>query len=499
MRTNESFTITNPHARNLRRIASELDLISHAADRVRENGGEVMVEGGLLLNEEYDDRRGTVTYRLGVGSGELRITFNSREMAWVKILMADVMREPRVAFGESAEPRCQYCDGTGDVHRADGEWLGTCHCAMRNEPAPVQDERDHQIRLLGQALGECISAAGIIRPNASLSGPELLMFADDLKHHLAEQARPAQTEQTEQQTEQQPVAWLYRGTCIGDQVSLVRVDHSWRPQYSTSEHDYIKGLPLYAAPVAQAKPEVNAVFEYAMASGVTATMSADVKRVEHQDDGSLTVVIDYWPENTEHIAAKRDSLAANVGRLERQCNAWMNLDTRNKAYIAKLQRALEAATKPTPEPALTEYDIVLQAFLPLMFNELRANDGKGGRRNWLSMSRQDCLLELHYHLAKLQKATLDDAPSGIREHAADVANMSMMLVDICGLLTAEVGSTYTTRAGESVMGIANRELRSSERWTEIRDLNADAFPDIGPHDYYPIGTVLKMPAKGGAQ
>jgi 20S proteasome alpha/beta subunit len=24
--------------------------------------------------------------------------------------------------------RCEYCDGTGDVHRADGEWLGSCNC-----------------------------------------------------------------------------------------------------------------------------------------------------------------------------------------------------------------------------------------------------------------------------------------------------------------------------------------------------------------------------------
>ena len=59
--------------------------------------------------------------------------------------------------------------------------------------------------------------------------------------------------------------------------------------------------------------------------------------------------------------------------------------------------------------------------------------------------------------------------------------------------------TYTTNSGESLMGIANRELRSSGRWTEIRDLNAHAFPDMGPHDYYPVGTVLRMPAAPIAQ
>ena len=30
------------------------------------------------------------------------------------------------------EPACPHCDGTGDVHRADGEWLGECHCNTRS-------------------------------------------------------------------------------------------------------------------------------------------------------------------------------------------------------------------------------------------------------------------------------------------------------------------------------------------------------------------------------
>lgn len=28
----------------------------------------------------------------------------------------------------TSAPPCRHCDGTGDVHRADGEWLGTCDC-----------------------------------------------------------------------------------------------------------------------------------------------------------------------------------------------------------------------------------------------------------------------------------------------------------------------------------------------------------------------------------
>ena len=34
-----------------------------------------------------------------------------------------------------ADARCEHCDGTGDVHRADGEWLGSCVCPAGKAPA----------------------------------------------------------------------------------------------------------------------------------------------------------------------------------------------------------------------------------------------------------------------------------------------------------------------------------------------------------------------------
>ncbi|UQY33786.1 DUF2591 domain-containing protein [Pseudomonas fulva] len=58
--------------------------------------------------------------------------------------------------------------------------------------------------------------------------------------------------------------------------------------------------------------------------------------------------------------------------------------------------------------------------------------------------------------------------------------------------------SYTTNPGESVMGIAMRELKDEKRWKEIRDLNAEAHPNMGPHDYYPVGTLLAMPEGGAA-
>ena len=43
--------------------------------------------------------------------------------------------------GESPETLCEYCNGSGDVHRIDGEWLGRCHCDAGKYPS--NDGADH--------------------------------------------------------------------------------------------------------------------------------------------------------------------------------------------------------------------------------------------------------------------------------------------------------------------------------------------------------------------
>lgn len=45
----------------------------------------------------------------------------------------------KAALFQQAEPRCEHCDGAGDVHRADGEWLGECKECNQAEPAPAQE------------------------------------------------------------------------------------------------------------------------------------------------------------------------------------------------------------------------------------------------------------------------------------------------------------------------------------------------------------------------
>uniref|UniRef100_A0AAU8L051 Uncharacterized protein n=1 Tax=Pseudomonas phage PA_L9 TaxID=3232177 RepID=A0AAU8L051_9CAUD len=47
-----------------------------------------------------------------------------------------------------------------------------------------QEQAAHELRLLANALGECIQAAGITAPGVPLTGPQLLMFAEDLKRDL---------------------------------------------------------------------------------------------------------------------------------------------------------------------------------------------------------------------------------------------------------------------------------------------------------------------------
>jgi hypothetical protein len=80
----------------------------------------------------------------------------------------------------------------------------------------------------------------------------------------------------------------------------------------------------------------------------------------------------------------------------------------------------------------TKYDDVLLPFLSLMRKELHANAGKGDRPGWLAMHPKELLLDVYYHLGKLQKAMKNNDGPGIQEYSADVANMAMMVLDACG-------------------------------------------------------------------
>ena len=104
------------------------------------------------------------------------------------------------------------------------------------------------------------------------------------------------------------------------------------------------------------------------------------------------------------------------------------MDYGRACYAAALSQTAGVADGPLSG----KYGDVLRPFVIQMERELHANAGKGDRPGWLKMSPEVALLEIYYHLAKLQKAVKDNNGPGIQEYAADVANMSMMLLDICG-------------------------------------------------------------------
>jgi len=83
-------------------------------------------------------------------------------------------------------------------------------------------------------------------------------------------------------------------------------------------------------------------------------------------------------------------------------------------------------------PAPEKYDDVLQPFLTLMRKELHANSSKGDRPGWLKMDANTALLEVYWHVAKLSAAVKNNDGPAIQEHSADVANMAMMVLDVCG-------------------------------------------------------------------
>ncbi|ROM29312.1 hypothetical protein BK645_10100 [Pseudomonas protegens] len=91
-------------------------------------------------------------------------------------------------------------------------------------------------------------------------------------------------------------------------------------------------------------------------------------------------------------------------------------------------------THPTEQPA-QKYDDTLLPFMELMRRELHANSHKGGRPEWLKMTASTALEEIAHHFNKLDEAVGARDNPQIQEYAADIANICMMLLDICGVLS----------------------------------------------------------------
>lgn len=132
----------------------------------------------------------------------------------------------------------------------------------------------------------------------------------------------------------------------------------------------------------------------------------------------------------QHMAVAEDGkLRWMSGRKMQDCELYAMPDG-----SAIRQPMFTAPPAPVAEPE--KYDDVLLPFLALMRAELHANAHKGDRPGWLGMGRNTAILEIFYHMGKLHQAVHRyDAPC-IKEYAADVANMCMMLLDVCACLDA---------------------------------------------------------------
>lgn len=386
MNTNTSFVVRNKNARTLRLIGEKIIQLASLAERAVEVGRPLEVEGGLMLHEMSDDKRDEIVYVLQVGDSEMRITVDTHTLELVGrkgfYRMGNAMPDPTFSVGNVESPYDAAVKHFADVGFSSARYSDVVSDGgmdPRNEPAPAQDEQ--------QPVGR--------------------VFTDE--------------ERFRSDGKSGPVWWF---------------------------GPLPAGAMLYAAPIAQTAPQqnVDAGLLGRIDAAIKAFTSGKASMHVPPEPTDVDMVLGECWQLVKGIIAAPVAQAADLDKLRAVVSSvaaeqfhilpWSH----PHCMCSRCNLIREARDALSQQVTPQKYDDVLLPFLDLMRTELRANSGKGDRAGWLSMSRETCLLEIHYHLAKLQKATLEDAPSGIREHAADVANMSMMLVDICGLLI-EQGET----------------------------------------------------------
>ncbi len=85
------------------------------------------------------------------------------------------------------------------------------------------------------------------------------------------------------------------------------------------------------------------------------------------------------------------------------------------------------------------YKEITNLFQEEMIKQLAVNKRKGDRPGWLACDPMQLVLEIYYHTGKLQQAVKENDLELIREYTADVANMSMMVLDRSGGLLPDTG------------------------------------------------------------
>ncbi len=113
---------------------------------------------------------------------------------------------------------------------------------------------------------------------------------------------------------------------------------------------------------------------------------------------------------------------------------WWNGDDRIRDHRKNTEEAGYKIRDLFAEQPAQKYDDTLLPFMELMRRELHANSHKGDRPEWLKMTASTALEEIAHHFNKLDEAVGARDNPQIREYAADIANICMMLLDICGEL-----------------------------------------------------------------
>lgn len=145
---------------------------------IHRNGVEyevLMIANGESTSPKYPP---TIVYR-GVANGKV---WARPACDWGRSMQ--LIQRPTPAKVEGTEQvSSTWLAQLRSEYRQFAEAVETLQAKLQSALAQT-DQLEHERDLLGQALGECIEAAGITTPGVALTGPQLLLFAEDLKAHI---------------------------------------------------------------------------------------------------------------------------------------------------------------------------------------------------------------------------------------------------------------------------------------------------------------------------
>lgn len=209
------------------------------------------------------------------------------------------------------------------------------------------------------------------------------------------------------------------------------------------------------------------------------------------------------PDDNFHICFAVKGRQRALSRASRGLVVFGPIEQRTQPSDDDLARAAFERAHPAPE-GIT-FDSTLKQYMCGVYGSLADRDAyqklwkewKAGRATQPAVVQDELLSRLSDFARFVIKCVRNNgeyAPLSMREpHEIETLLAGLPAQSSDRPVALVQYGTYETQAGESVAGIALRQLGDESRWVEIRNLNEDAFPDMERHEYYPVGTVLKMP------